>query len=225
MGSQSITAAYSGNANYAASSSSILTQSITPATTHLIVTGPDVGDTTDGPLVRVFDATTGNLNFSFLAYDKEFLGAVRVAMGDFNGDGTPDIVTATGSGGVPLVNVYDGKTGAMFAEFYAYSANYLGGVEIAVADVTGSGHADIITSTAGGGQPLVNVFNWVGTLLGNFYGDSTLPYNFASPPPTPITTASPTSSPSPPPATPPKSKSSPAPTAPSSANGLPTPPP
>src|SRR5262249_92373 len=61
-----------------------------------IVTGPGAGG---GPNVKVFDGRTGTLLKSFFAYNASFTGGVRVAVGDVNGDGYPDIVTGTGPGG------------------------------------------------------------------------------------------------------------------------------
>ena len=51
--------------------------------------------------------------FNFYAYAPNFTGGVRVAVGDVNGDGTPDIITAPGAGGGPHIKVFDGKTGAL----------------------------------------------------------------------------------------------------------------
>jgi hypothetical protein len=42
----------------------------------------------------VFDQD-GDERFSFMAFDPAFRGGVRVALGDINGDGTPDIVAAS----------------------------------------------------------------------------------------------------------------------------------
>src|SRR5262249_261172 len=58
-----------------------------------LVVGADAGG---GPHVKVYDPITGNLKFSFYAYAANFTGGVRVAAGDINGDGIPDIVTAPG---------------------------------------------------------------------------------------------------------------------------------
>ena len=40
---------------------------------------------------------------SFMAYEDSFQGGVRVALGDVNGDGFPDLVTGAGPGGGPAV--------------------------------------------------------------------------------------------------------------------------
>src|SRR5207253_2327651 len=50
-----------------------------------------------GPHVKVFSGKDNSLLRSFFAYDG-FTGGVRVASGDFNHDGTDDIITGTGPG-------------------------------------------------------------------------------------------------------------------------------
>ena len=84
---------------------------------------------------------------------------MRVATGDVTGDGVPDIVTAPGVGGGPVVRIFDGVTGNMVREFNAYDANFRGGVYIALADLDGDGKDDIITGAGAGGGPHVKVFN------------------------------------------------------------------
>lgn len=133
-----------------------------------IVTAPASGGV---PLVEVFDAVTGRLERNFYAYSPGFWGGVRVAVGDVNGDGKADIVTGTGAGGVPLVNVFDGATGALVRSFYAYDVRFRGGVNVATGDVNGDGKADVITGTGFGGVPLVNVFDGgTGRLARSFFG-------------------------------------------------------
>lgn len=121
-----------------------------------------------GPVVRVFDEST-NLVRQFLAYDSNFRGGVRVAQGDFTGDGADEIVTAAGIGGGPHVRVWDGATGALLNEFFAYAANFTGGVNVAVGDVTGDGTLDIVTGPDFGGGPHVRVFARNGTVIGEFF--------------------------------------------------------
>jgi hypothetical protein len=97
-----------------------------------IVTGAGAGG---GPHVRVFDGVTsaqvsGPLG-SFFAYSPAFPGGVRVAAGDFDGDGRAEVVTGAGPGGGPHVRVFDGATGAEVAGFFAFDPAYSGGVYVA----------------------------------------------------------------------------------------------
>src|SRR5437763_3039102 len=98
---------------------------------------------------------------SFDACPPAFRGGVRVALGDFTGDGAPDVVTAPGTGGGPVVRVWDGLTGAMVREFNAYDPAFRGGMFVAAADVTGDGRPDVITGAGAGGGPHVRVFDGV----------------------------------------------------------------
>jgi hypothetical protein len=92
-------------------------------------------------------------------YTPAFTGGVRVALGDVNGDGVPDLVTGAGPGGGPHVRVFDGTTGAGIRSFFAYTPAFTGGVLVAGGDVNGDGFADIITGAGPGGGPHVRVFN------------------------------------------------------------------
>ena len=112
-----------------------------------------------GPHVQIFDGTTGNLVRGFFAYDPTFAGGVTVAAGDVDGDGKADIVTGAGAGGGPHVRVFDGATGAVVREFFAYDPSFTGGVFVAAGDVDGDGKADVITGAGAGGGPHVKVFS------------------------------------------------------------------
>ena len=139
-----------------------------------MVTGSDAGSR---PLVRVFDGLLGSMTSQFLAYNPRFTGGVRVAMGDINGDGVPDIVTAPGPGGGPEIRVFDGVSGALIMDFWAYAPNFTGGVNVTCADVNGDGNADIITGPDAGGGPEVRVFNGRTQLL--LYDFFAFPGSFA----------------------------------------------
>src|SRR5204863_4765200 len=102
---------------------------------------------------------TGAVKYSFFAYDMGFVGGVRVAAGDVNGDGIPDIITAPGPGGGPDIHVYDGKTGALIGRFFAYDSRFSGGCYVAAGDVNGDGFADIVVGADAGGGPNVTVFS------------------------------------------------------------------
>ncbi len=145
----------------------------------ILVTGADAGG---GPHVKVFNASTQELLFAFFAYSANFTGGVRVAVGDVNADGTPDIITGAGPTGGPHVRVFDGRNGQQLAglvgSFFAYSANFTGGVYVASGDVNGDGADDIITGADAGGGPHVRVFDGrtgqqLPGLIGSFFAYKT----------------------------------------------------
>src|SRR5262249_53548508 len=103
-----------------------------------------------GPQVNGYSAS-GTLLNAFFAYDPGFTGGVRVAVGDSNGDGIPDLLTAPGPGGGPNLRAFDGKTGAILRNFFAFDPNFTGGLYIAAGDVTGDGVADILVGADTGG--------------------------------------------------------------------------
>src|SRR5258705_4265330 len=77
------------------------------AATLLVVTGPGAGHS---PVVKLtVDTGQGNDTFSIQAYRNSFQGGVRVAVGDVNGDGVPDIITTPGPGMVALIRAVHGR--------------------------------------------------------------------------------------------------------------------
>jgi Bacterial Ig domain/FG-GAP-like repeat len=119
-----------------------------------VVVGPGEGAE---PVVRLVPANGSPTDF--FAYNQAFRGGVRAALGDVNGDGTLDIITAAGPGGGPHVRVFNGTNLAELASFYAYTPTFTGGVFVAAGDVDGDGRADIITGAGAGGGPHVRVFS------------------------------------------------------------------
>ena len=112
-----------------------------------------------GPHVQVFRAW-GNMVQDFFAYDPSFQGGVFVDSADFNRDGVSDIVTGAGPGGGPHVKVFDGSNpGNVLFSFFAYEPSFIGGVRVAVGDVSGDGVPDIVTVPGPSGGPNVRVFD------------------------------------------------------------------
>ncbi|MCY2941886.1 MAG: Ig-like domain repeat protein [Planctomycetota bacterium] len=158
-GRHTITANYLGSPNgsstrYFSSSTATIYQAVS-ATSNLIVTGTNEGG---GPQVNVYNLLTQETT-KFFAFAPSFMGGVRVASGDVNGDGIADVVVAAGPGGGPQVNVYDGTSLQLVHSFYAYNAAFNDGIFVAVGDVNGDGYADIITGAGQGGGPHVQVFS------------------------------------------------------------------
>jgi hypothetical protein len=112
-----------------------------------------------GPHVQVFDGATGSVIESFFAYEPTFQGGVQVAAGDVNGDGVDDIILGTGIGGGPRVQVIDGRSGEVLANFFAYEPTFRNGVQVAAGDVNGDGVVDIVTGSGVGGGPRVRAFS------------------------------------------------------------------
>jgi hypothetical protein len=137
---------------------------------HYLAVGADLGGS---PEVKVFDSSTGTRRLDFNAYESSFLGGIRVAVADMNGDGVPDIITAPGGvkvslvtvngalvpsfdlsrGRAPEIKVFSGIDGTRLDDFLAYSSSFKAGVFVAVADVNNDGLPDIIASPEGTGQP------------------------------------------------------------------------
>jgi len=83
----------------------------------------------------------------------------------------------TGTGGAPVVAVWDPFTGAPLAQFMAYTESFTGGVRVAVNDGNGDGIADILTGAGPSGGPHVKAFSFPALdLLFSFYsGEQTNP--------------------------------------------------
>jgi hypothetical protein len=112
-----------------------------------------------GPRIRVFDGVSGEVLQDFFAFEPSFLGGLYVAAGDVTGDGRADIVAGAGSLGGPRVQVYDGVTGQLTDNFFAYAPDFRGGVRIAVGDLNGDGVAEIVTGPGTSGGPQVRAFD------------------------------------------------------------------
>ena len=80
-------------------------------------------------------------------------------MADVNGDGVLDTVVAPGNGGGPRVAVFDGQTGEIIADFFAYDDALRNGVNVGAGDLNGDGRAEVVTGAGPGGGPRVRAFN------------------------------------------------------------------
>jgi hypothetical protein len=81
-----------------------------------------------------------------------------VAVGDVNGDGFPDVITAPGPGGGSEIKAFDGRTGAPLRDFFAFGPGLTTGFFVASGDVNKDKVDDIIVAPDAGGPPEVRVF-------------------------------------------------------------------
>jgi hypothetical protein len=126
-----------------------------------IVAGTGFGG---GPLVRVFSQFGIDLG-AFFAYSEEFRGGVRVAVGDTNGDGIGEVITAAGPGGGPHVRVFDFATLSPIEEYFALAPDYTGGLYVSAGDMDGDGKAEIAAAPGGFEAPQVQIRRSNGTMV------------------------------------------------------------
>src|SRR5262249_47910567 len=114
---------------------------------------------------------------NFFPYGTGFTGGVRVAVGDVNGDGRADLITAPGPGTAPFIKVFDGASQNVQSplSFLAYSGDNQGGVYVAAGNFDNPTVADILVGP-GSGNPEIRIFqaNPVG-LVADFMGFTAVP--------------------------------------------------
>jgi uncharacterized protein (TIGR03118 family) len=146
--------------------------SLTPANVDIVAVGSNAGGTAT---VNVFDAASHALKFTITPFGHHFHGEVRVAVGDVNGDGIPDVIAGTGPGTDNRVRVFDGVSGrelkGKMGDFHPFDGH--GGVFVAAGDVNGDGFDDIIVGADAGQKPLVEaVSGRTGRVLDEFMAAS-----------------------------------------------------
>jgi len=102
-------------------------------------------------------------------YTPAYRGGVLVETSDVNNDGSTDIITGTREGGGPHIKVLT-SSGELLSEFFAFEADYTGGVTLAVGDVADSfGGKEILVAKAEGYQTILRIFSFDGTLISEWY--------------------------------------------------------
>jgi hypothetical protein len=127
-----------------------------------VVTGAGPGG---GPHVRVFSAD-GSVLHQFFPYDTASRKGVNVAVGDADGDGVQDIVTAVGAGVSNEVILFD-ETGKEKSRFTV--KDFAPGIplHVAVGDVDDDFAPEVVVF-AGSGEPRVSLYQHDGTPLVSF---------------------------------------------------------
>jgi hypothetical protein len=84
-----------------------------------------------GTLMSFFAFPLDSLNSSLVTSDPSkaaSLGGASVAVANVTGDGPVDLVVGAGAGRPPEVRVFNGRTGGMVTDFFAFEQSFLGGV-------------------------------------------------------------------------------------------------
>jgi hypothetical protein len=119
--------------------------------------GPDSGM---APNVTVIDPLTGGVSLTVAAFPSTMKKGVRVALGDVDLDGVPDLITGPGPGVLAEIHTFSGVSGFPIGpSFLPFETNYKGGVYVASGDVNGDGMKDAIVARAKGAPPEVKVFS------------------------------------------------------------------
>lgn len=122
-----------------------------------------------GGAISVFKAD-GSPLFTGQPFGAGFGGGIEVAVGDVTGDSANEIIVAAGAGGGPHVRVLQADGTPIGNGFYAYGANFTGGVHVAVGRISGAGKSQIVTGAGPGGAPHVRAFDADGVAVGpGFY--------------------------------------------------------
>jgi FKBP-type peptidyl-prolyl cis-trans isomerase len=132
-----------------------------------VAVGSDIDVRSTG-LVSLVDATSGAVLAQTRVFEAGFRGGVRVAMGDVDGNGTAEVIAASGPGRVGEIRVFkdvvvNGKRQLQEMPAYRiipFGNAYRGGVEIGCGDVDGNGREDFVAAMSRGGGT-VNVFRSV----------------------------------------------------------------
>ena len=104
------------------------------------------------------------------AAEPTFRGGLTLSSAELTGDGIPDLVGAPGPTAPPLVVAYSGADGAVVGSFFSHEPGFLGGVFVAVGDVTGDGWPEVVAGAGGGGGPRVTVTDpLTGVQLASFF--------------------------------------------------------
>ena len=86
-----------------------------------------------------------------------FRGELRVAAGDFDGDGVTDYAFATGAGVAGTVAIISGTGGYLVAPQNPFGG-FAGGLSIAATDINHDGRAELVIGRGAGAPPLVQTY-------------------------------------------------------------------
>lgn len=120
--------------------------------------------------IRILDVK-GKALAEFYAFGINFPYGLRVASGDLDNDGSPEIVVVPDKGGQSAVKIFNYK-GKLVGQFIAWRKDFAAGLRVAVGNVDNDKAGEIIVATGSGAKNEVKVFTAQGLLKYKFR-----PYN------------------------------------------------
>lgn len=128
----------------------------------VVVVGSDIGYRST-PTVTVIDPASGAEIDQFLAFEPGFRGGVQTVVADIDGDGSVEVMVASGSGkGEVRAFELDGTELTDF-RFRPFGDNYFGGLSIAFGDFDGNGTSDLAVGKSRGADVAVFALEGGGT--------------------------------------------------------------
>lgn len=126
-----------------------------PATKELhVVVGQDTGAE---HLIRVLNATTGNVVHEFRAFAQDGGSGNALTTGDIDADGVDEIIVGAGRGSSPRVRIFR-KDGTLVNEFVAGVTTDRRGVRVGVIDYDKNGRSEIVTAPLTGESQFITIY-------------------------------------------------------------------
>jgi len=116
--------------------------------------------------IKIF-SLKGKLKNNFVV-PGQVVDNMSLAVGDVDSDGKDEILVGAGKGMSPEIKIFD-EQGNLQKKFSAFVPQFQGGLNITVADVQGSSSMEIIAAAGAGGGPHVQIFDYAGNVLNNFF--------------------------------------------------------
>jgi len=123
----------------------------------------------EAPVVRITNAVQETL-FEFAAYDPGMLRGFDFAVGDLDGDGTPEIITAAGPGTNGHVRIVDwlGQPKLFTSGIFPFGQDNRGGAFVATANLFGDNTDELLIGSGSGSDARIQVWSGLYGFMGEF---------------------------------------------------------